>query len=110
MTTNRYYIDNAPAESLPKIDDIRAILDTNTHRAVFVSMQPHGYWSQVVSCRLQRDWQTGKLETAISHSSGGRDPKEVSDDIDAETNFATAILEMTTWAWAARALLNREGA
>ena len=58
-----------------------------------------GYWSDVISLRLQRDWfgEEQKWKMSMSHSSGGRDTKEVVCDLEAEENFAKAIAEMAAY-------------
>lgn len=54
-----------------------------------------GYWSaDVINVYVRRGWgDEGQWEFEISHSSGGRDRKEVCDDDEAEQNFAFGLLE-----------------
>lgn len=71
-------------------------------RGVHVRFNVHGYWSDVVNVRVQRqhDWRASFEEreevaewTAdVSHSSGGRDPKQIASEIEAERNFGAAVL------------------
>lgn len=59
-----------------------------------ISVKVHGYWTDVISIWVQRDWvKEGTWKVTISHSSGGRDTKVVASDADAERNFAYALLE-----------------
>jgi hypothetical protein len=53
-----------------------------------------GYWStDVISLYIQRTWANdGQWNLTISHSSGGRDPKQVLEDADAEENFGLALV------------------
>lgn len=57
-----------------------------------------GYWStDVITIYVNRDfvWQekSAKWVCSISHSSGGRDTKEVASDLDASTNFGCALIK-----------------
>lgn len=53
-----------------------------------------GYWSDVITLRVRRDFKSSNAEwsASVSHSSGGRDTKVIISDIEAERNFAKAIL------------------
>ena len=59
-----------------------------------ISVKVHGFWTDVISIWVQRDWlDRGNWKVTISHSSGGRDTKVVASDAEAERNFAYALLE-----------------
>jgi hypothetical protein len=54
-----------------------------------------GFWTDVITMYVERDYHnTNSWKIKISHSSGGRDTKEVESDIEAEINFANAIIAM----------------
>ena len=69
-----------------------------------ISVKVHGFWTDVISIWVQRDWsdRAARVErdwldkpnwkVTISHSSGGRDTKVVASDAEAERNFAHALL------------------
>lgn len=62
-----------------------------------------GYWSSdVIRIYVRRnlDWNTQKFNWTIevTHSSGGRDSKQVEDDLDAEENFGNAMLAAVKFA------------
>ena len=63
-----------------------------------------GYWSQESIClRINRkySWQgveEGAWVAELSHSSGGRDTKEVESDLDAEINFGNALVKTAEFA------------
>lgn len=69
-----------------------------------VNAQVHGYWSQdPMTLHIDRDWRWDPTSDdkirhswkfTISHSSGGRDTKEVEDDASAATNFALALVHL----------------
>ena len=51
-----------------------------------------GYWSQdVITLYVERQFGSKEWDIRLSHSSGGRDPKVVECDMEAEMNFAEAI-------------------
>lgn len=51
-----------------------------------------GFWTDVITMYVDRDYSTNGWKINLSHSSGGRDTKEVESDIEAEINFANAII------------------
>ena len=53
-----------------------------------------GFWTDVITMYVDRDYSTNGWKIKISHSSGGRDTKEVESDIEAEINFANAIIAL----------------
>jgi nucleotide-binding universal stress UspA family protein len=60
-----------------------------------VEVRVHGYWSDVITLYVNRKgWDDSQpnWEVSLSHSSGGRDPKVVECDLEAESNFATTLL------------------
>lgn len=71
-----------------------------------------GYWSQdPISATVERafDWtkcregeDAGSWKASFSHSSGGRDANVLADDLEAATNFATAMIALAA---TARAIL-----
>ena len=56
----------------------------------------HGYWSHdSITLYIQRDtFGSKKWRVTLSHSTGGRDTKEVASDLDAEINFGQALIAM----------------
>lgn len=62
-----------------------------------INVKVQGYWSMdPITLYIDRDWirTEGAWRLNLSHSSGGRDPKEVADDLVAECNFARAMIAM----------------
>ena len=70
------------------------------------TVKVHGYWSSdVISLYLRRNWAYAQpsgrdtmWEMTISHSSGGRDTKVVSCDMEAEENFGLALIAVSKYA------------
>ena len=78
-----------------------SIADLGKNGGGSIEVKVQGFWSSVATLYVRRkvayDFEP---ETAIetvtwacepSHSSGGRDPKELADDLEAEDNFAQAL-------------------
>ena len=66
-----------------------------------IRVHVHGYWSDVITVYVTRDfvWRNEEQSTwsfSVSHSSGGRDKKEISDDMEAEALFARGLLTAVT--------------
>lgn len=58
-----------------------------------VEVRVLGYWSDVITLYVNRDNYGGKdWKITLSHSSGGRDTEVVECDLEAEANFAAALL------------------
>jgi hypothetical protein len=54
-----------------------------------------GFWTDVITMYVEREgFNIHSWKIKISHSSGGRDTKEVESDIEAEINFANAIIAL----------------
>ena len=59
----------------------------------------HGFWSDVITVYVRRDWRWKQNDgdvahswvIEVTHSSGGRDTKQVEDDIQAHEYFAQAV-------------------
>ena len=65
-----------------------------------------GYWSSdCITLYVTRNSFTKEKgwEVTLSHSSGGRDNKEVVDDLDAEANFGAALIAMAAFGKEVRA-------
>lgn len=60
-----------------------------------VHCKVRGFWSSdVITMYVERDFYMNGWKIKISHSSGGRDTKEVESDIEAEINFANALIAL----------------
>lgn len=76
-----------------KIDDYD-INNLNDNSVIRVKIQ--GYWSgDPIGLYIRRGWdEAPEWRVEMSHSSGGRDTKEVADDLEAETNFGHAMIAL----------------
>lgn len=71
--------------------DINEIGSTGSGR---VTCKVHGYWSRdSITLYIHREFNK-QWNVTLSHSSGGRDTKEVASDLDAEINFGRALIAM----------------
>lgn len=85
-----------------QIEQTNIIERVRTGHASF-GVRVEGYWSpDVIRIYVRRsiDWSTQKYEWSIEvdHSSGGRDSKQVEDDLDAEENFGNAMIAAVQFA------------
>ena len=74
---------------------VEQILADRNHGHITVRYKVHGYWSSdSINLYIRRGW-TGdhSWEFSISHSSGGRDDKEIKEDYEAVKNFSAALLD-----------------
>jgi len=79
----------------------QAILDQLADRgSANLEVAVHGFWStESINIYVKRGYSdAGVWETQVSHSSGGRDKKEVESDTQAERNFAKALCAACDWA------------
>jgi hypothetical protein len=61
-----------------------------------ISCKIQGYWSMdPITLYVDRSWGSDQRWTVkLSHSSGGRDPKEVASDMEAALNFSDAMRDL----------------
>ena len=70
------------------------LLDIGSNGHGSISARIDGYWSSdPITLYISREWfrQEDGWKITLSHSSGGREPKQVKDDMDAAINFAAAM-------------------
>ena len=68
-----------------------------------VEVRVLGYWSDVITLYVNRNFGDKSWKITLSHSSGGRDTKVVECDLEAEANFATALLATSNFGQALKA-------
>lgn len=76
--------------------------DIGRRGGMSLAVYVHGYFTDVITIYVNRklDWELCKetgtdaatWEFQVTHSSGGRESKEVADDLDAEVNFAQGVM------------------
>lgn len=121
MTTNHDLNMDAAAElteaPAPKFTITPFDAHTGANGSGRATAKPHGFWSSnCLTLYVERkiDWDNYKdvaeqpaewvFTMSLSHSSGGRDTKEVADDLQAENNFALAMLGLVEFANNIRAM------
>lgn len=66
-----------------------------SQRRSSVSCKVKGYWSSdSITLYVNRSYSSADWEISVSHSSGGRDKKEVASDVEASRYFAEAMVAM----------------
>lgn len=66
-----------------------------SQRRTSVSCKIKGYWSSdSITLYVNRSYSSADWEVSVSHSSGGRDKKEVASDVEASRYFAEAMIAM----------------
>ena len=73
-----------------------SLLDIGSNGYGSISARIDGYWSSdPITLYISREYRLTQAEggwkITLSHSSGGREPKQVKDDMDAAINFAAAM-------------------
>jgi hypothetical protein len=78
---------------------------TDTSGWISINVKVEGFWSSnslTLYVKRRENWRDegtpAKWEFEISRSSGGRDPKEVEDDLVASTNYAYDMLKLVDFA------------
>ena len=76
------------------------LLDIGSNGYGTISVRIDGYWSRdPITLYISREFRRtaeDEWKITLSHSSGGREPKQVKDDMDAAINFAAAISALAT--------------
>lgn len=72
-----------------------SIEQLGSQRRTSVSCKIKGYWSSdSITLYVNRSYSSADWEVSVSHSSGGRDKKEVASDVEASRYFAEAMIAM----------------
>lgn len=77
------------------------LLDIGSNGYGSISARIDGYWSSdPITLYISREYRLTRSEggwkITLSHSSGGREPKQVKDDMDAAINFAAAMTALAS--------------
>ena len=77
----------------------RSIEDIGRQHGATINVYVHGFWSDVITIYVRRDWRWSKDESIehqwkieVTHSSGGRDTDMVADDVLAHEYFAMGVM------------------
>ncbi len=88
---------------MEKTFEIKPFVIEGNSGYISATVKVKGYWSHdPITAYLRRSWDQNKQDNAweltMSHSSGGREPKEVESDTEASINFGNAMIALSEYA------------